>query len=180
MPRVSPGPPFRLPSLIPQMLLCHLNGKWVRSGQGRGLPRCRLGDAGRLPGAQGSDSLIPACAPGAQGGRSPHCRGSLEQAGGQAGDSVGRAQGRCCRPSRCVTGACLCNSPCSTQWSPSREPRAEEAAPQPPRAVTAQELLGGRAEGGGTKAVVLAPPPCPPTMCQSEARRGPELSTAKW
>lgn len=40
------------PSLIPQMLLCHLSGKWVRSWPGRGLPRHRLGDTGRRPGAR--------------------------------------------------------------------------------------------------------------------------------
>lgn len=30
--------PTSAPSLIPQMLLCHLNGKWVSSWHGRGLP----------------------------------------------------------------------------------------------------------------------------------------------
>ncbi|XP_036304700.1 phosphatidylserine decarboxylase proenzyme, mitochondrial isoform X1 [Pipistrellus kuhlii] len=76
------------------------------------------------------------------------------------------------RPNSQVPG-----SPCSAQWSPSRGPRKRPTSHR--RAVTAP-LLGGRAEGGGTKAPGLAPPPCPPTMCQSEARRGPELSSAKW
>lgn len=59
MSRVSPAVPL-LPScsLIPQMLLRHLNGKWVRSWRGRRCPSCRQGDAGRPPGAQGSDSHL--------------------------------------------------------------------------------------------------------------------------
>lgn len=57
MPRVSPAVPL-LPSLIPQMLFCHLNGKWVRSWQGRGCLSRRLGDAGCPLGAQGSDSRL--------------------------------------------------------------------------------------------------------------------------
>lgn len=63
-------------------------------------------------------------------------------AGGQAGDSMGRAQGWCCGPSRCVTSACLCNSPCPTQWSLSRGPRKRPTSRR--GAVTAQELLGGK------------------------------------
>lgn len=72
----------RLPSLIPQMLLYHLNGKWVRSWQGRGHLSLRQGDAGRLPGLQGSDSRL--CSLGLEEPGPLHAISFPEQAGGQA------------------------------------------------------------------------------------------------
>ncbi|XP_077016615.1 phosphatidylserine decarboxylase proenzyme, mitochondrial isoform X2 [Tamandua tetradactyla] len=82
-------------------------------------------------------------------------------------------------------------------------PTCAREPPRPPpaarlggeaRSPDSADLLawGEGAEGGKTKAgqrvgarererVSCAPPsPCLPTMCQSEARRGPELRTAKW
>lgn len=106
----------RLPSLIPQMLLYHLNGKWVRSWQGRGHLSRRQGDAGRLPGVQGSDSRLCSLSP--EGPGPLHAISSPEQAGGQAWGQSGPSSGLVLQArSRCVTSACLCNSPSSTLWS---------------------------------------------------------------
>ncbi|XP_006905000.2 phosphatidylserine decarboxylase proenzyme, mitochondrial isoform X1 [Pteropus alecto] len=63
-------------------------------------------------------------------------------------------------------------------------PCASEPRKQPTshrEAVTAQELLWGegRKEEEQRRACWHRPP-SPPTMCQSEARRGPELRAAKW
>ncbi|XP_023502601.2 phosphatidylserine decarboxylase proenzyme, mitochondrial isoform X2 [Equus przewalskii] len=92
------------------------------------------------------------------------------------------------RSIRLVTNALACNlRPVSRRTEPSRgsgPPATRRPGGGRARgAVTAQERLwlGGREEGGGTKASVPgAALPAPPTMCQSEARRGPELRAAKW
>lgn len=55
-----------------------------------------------------------------------------------------------------MTSACLCNSPALPVVSERRK-----RSPSHPEAVTAKELLGGREEGGGTKAILLAPPSLP-------------------
>lgn len=143
------------PRLTPQMGLCHRKGKRVRSRrgegqQGRPVPARSAGLGFLQPG--GAESLLAG------------------RAGGQGHSG----------PSRSVTRACLCSSPDVSPAPPSLRTGPSRGAVPPSRHLGPRSgdsaAPGGRRKEEIGEARAPAPPPCaaPPTMCQSEARRGPE------
>lgn len=131
---------------------------------------------GSVPGMGGASQAQPGqrWAPAWSAGlRFPDSR-SCSGAQGEWSRAGGRAQGRCCRPSRGVTGACLCNSPCSAQWSLSRGPRKRPTSHLRAATAPAPGGKGGRRRNKGDRAGA-ASLPAHHVSVRGEARTGAQL-----